>query len=173
MGLLDPYKIACGAPLHYRFITEEEVKALEQANIHCYYTVNKTHGGPVLYGFAPPQVYDLIKIWKKTNNYAGMTLAEFLRKTYNYQSQPMAVSPNHRIFSFEQLKIQRDDREFTYCIYEVVKEMQNIPKEVEHLWNGSKVMYVPEQVYTAIQTYRQNNGFGDLPLNEYLLKMFG
>lgn len=81
MGLLDPYKIKCGAPLYYRYVTRDEVKVLVELGINYYKRADEVQG-PVFDGFVDPETYGLIRLYYTVPVYAGMTLTEFLRKIH-------------------------------------------------------------------------------------------
>jgi hypothetical protein len=79
LGLLDEHKARAGAPLDYKFITSEEMKALKEAGIKYYPRVDIV-AGPVFGGWASPHIYSIICAYESMEGYAGMSMSEFIRR---------------------------------------------------------------------------------------------
>lgn len=80
LGLLDEHKRQSGVPQYYKSVTEEEIKTLQEAKVKYYSRIDKVQG-PVYGGWVSPHVYAIIRMYENHEEYADMSLAEFLRKT--------------------------------------------------------------------------------------------
>lgn len=81
MGLLNREKVASGAPVSYRLVSEVEVDALTYAGIPYYPRLTAKPSGQL--GWVHPDVYALIIAYEQADGYAGMSLGEWLVKTYS------------------------------------------------------------------------------------------
>lgn len=80
-GMLDHEKLAAGAPLDWMLVTGEEIEAILACGLPFVKRLGKVQG-PIGLGWAPRNVYNMIVKWEELGeNYAGLSLTEWLKKT--------------------------------------------------------------------------------------------
>lgn len=81
MGTLDQEKLDAGAPPWYKLVTGEEVEAIVACGLPFVKRLGRVQG-PIGIGWSSPHVYDMIVKWEELGEqYAGLTLTEWLKKT--------------------------------------------------------------------------------------------
>lgn len=82
LGIMTEEKLKAGAPLSWKLVSGEEIDAIKALGLPLKPRMNTNIIGPIGLGWTDPRVYDMIiKFEELGEQYAGLTLQEWLSKT--------------------------------------------------------------------------------------------